>query len=150
MIKLLACIDLSPYAHSVCDHAAWVATRLSAAVELLHVIQRKDAVAARHDLSGALGLGAKSTLMEELVSIEETEAKLAREQGRALLATSEQRLKLAGVREVTTVHRHGGIVETVIEREVDADLVVIGKREHPPTSPGATLAARSNGSCARA
>lgn len=128
MIKLLACIDLSAYAQSVCDHAAWVATRLDAGVELLHVIQRKDAMAARHDLSGALGLGAKSTLMEELVSIEEAEAKLAREQGRALLATSEQRLRDAGVGEITSLHRHGGIVETVIEREADADLVVIGKR----------------------
>lgn len=127
-MKLLACIDLSQYAASVCDHAAWVATRLGGAVELLHVIQRKDAMAARQDLSGALGLGAKSTLMEELVSIEEAEAKLAREQGRALLAASEERLRSAGVQDITRVHRHGGIVETVIEREADADLVVIGKR----------------------
>lgn len=128
MIKLLACIDLSQYAPSVCDHAAWVATRLDASVELLHVIQRKDSMVARHDLSGALGLGAKSTLMEELVSIEESEAKLAKEQGRALLMASEQRVRAAGVQDVTAVHRHGGIVETVIEREADADLVVIGKR----------------------
>lgn len=128
MIKLLACIDLSTYARSVCDHSAWVATRLGASVELLHVIQRKDSLAARHDLSGALGLGAKSTLMEELVSIEETEAKLAREQGRVLFAVSEQRLRDAGVGDVTAVHRHGGIVETIIEREAVADLVVIGKR----------------------
>ncbi|HWH17738.1 MAG TPA: universal stress protein, partial [Allosphingosinicella sp.] len=98
-MKLLACIDLSQYAASVCDHAAWVATRLGGAVELLHVIQRKDAMAARQDLSGALGLGAKSTLMEELVSIEEAEAKLAREQGRALLAASEERLRSAGVQD---------------------------------------------------
>lgn len=128
MIKLLACIDLSQYAASVCDYSAWVATRLDATVELLHVIQRKDAMAARHDLSGTLGLGAKSTLMEELVSIEETEAKLAREQGRALLAASVQRLRAAGVQDVTVLHRHGGIVETVIEREAESDLVVIGKR----------------------
>lgn len=128
MLKLLACIDLSQYAASVCDHAAWVATRLDASVELLHVIQRNDAMMARHDLSGALGLGAKSTLMEELVSIEETEAKLAREQGKALLRVSEERLKAAGVGRIATLHRHGGIVETVIEREAEADLVVIGKR----------------------
>lgn len=92
------------------------------------MIQRKDSMAARHDLSGALGLGAKSSLMEELVSIEEAEAKVAREQGRALLAASEQRLRDAGVGQVTILHRHGGIVETIIEREADADLVVIGKR----------------------
>jgi nucleotide-binding universal stress UspA family protein len=128
MLKLLACIDLSQYAPSVCDHAAWVATRLNASIELLHIIQRKDSLTARHDLSGALGLGAKSTLMEELVSIEATEATLAKEQGRALIAASEQRLRGAGVRDVAALHRHGGIVETIIEREADADLVVIGKR----------------------
>ncbi len=128
MFKLLACIDLSGYAPSVCDHAAWVATRLSGSVELLHILQRKDAMAARHDLSGALGLGAKSSLMEELVHIEEVEAKLAREHGRVLLLASEERLQKAGVENVTALHRRGGIVETIIEREVDADLVVIGKR----------------------
>jgi nucleotide-binding universal stress UspA family protein len=128
MIKLLACVDLSQYAHSVCDHAAWVATRLDASVELLHVIQRKDAMAARLDLSGALGLGAKSTLMEELVHIEEAEAKLAKEHGRVLLAASVDRMRNVGVTNIKSLHRHGGIVETIIEREQDSDLVVIGKR----------------------
>lgn len=128
MLKLLACIDLSQYAHSVCDHAAWIATRLNASVELLHILQRKDAMAARNDLSGTLGLGAKSALMEELVHIEEAEAKLAKEHGRALLVAAEERLRHAGVKDVTALHRHGGIVETIIEREECADLVIIGKR----------------------
>lgn len=128
MTKLLACIDASQYATSVCDHAAWAARRMGASVELLHVIQRKDAVAARHDLSGAVGLGAKSSLMEELTRIDEQEGRLAREQGKVLLHTAEERLREAGLHSVTTTHRHGGIVETIIEREADADLVVIGKR----------------------
>lgn len=128
MTKLLACIDASQYATSVCDHAAWAATRLSADVEVLHVIQRKDAVAARHDLSGAVGLGAKSSLLEELTRIDEQEGRLAREQGKLLLRAAEERLRGAGVNSVSVVHRHGGIVETVIEREEDAQLVVIGKR----------------------
>ena len=128
MTKLLACIDASAYATSVCDHAAWVATRLFASVEILHVIQRKDAVAARHDLSGAVGLGAKSMLLEELTRIGESEGRLAREQGKALLGAAEQRLRQAGVEDVALVHRHGGIVETVVEREAEADMVVIGKR----------------------
>jgi nucleotide-binding universal stress UspA family protein len=127
-MKLLACIDASQYAPSVCDHAAWAATRLNASVELLHVVQRKDSLTARHDLSGALGLGAKSSLMDELVEIEALEAKVAKEQGRALLSASEHRLRAAGVESVTSLHRHGGIVETVIEREATADIVVIGKR----------------------
>ena len=126
-MKIIACIDDSQYATSVVDHAAWVAFHLDATVEVLHVIQRKDAVAARHDLSGAVGLGAKSGLMEELTRIDEAEGRLAREQGNILLQAAEERLKVAGVRS-ETCHRHGGIVETVIEREAHADLVVIGKR----------------------
>ena len=128
MKKLLACIDASVYATSVSDFAAWAAIRLDASVEILHVIQRNDAVSARHDISGAIGLGAKSSLLEELVSIEEAQGKLARQQGQLLIEAAQARIKDAGIANTTTVHRHGGIVETVIEREADADLVIIGKR----------------------
>jgi nucleotide-binding universal stress UspA family protein len=128
MKKILACIDDSLYADSVSDHTAWAAARLAAAIELLHVIQRNDAVAARHDLSGAVGLGAKSALLEELVSIDEAEARLARERGRLLLQAAEERIRAKGLTRIATLQRHGGIVETVIERESDADIIVIGKR----------------------
>jgi len=129
MNRILACIDASSYATSVLDLTAWAAQRLNAGVEILHVVQRKDAVAARHDLSGAIGLGSKSELLEELTRIDEAEGKLARERGRILLSSAEQRLRDAGVvSEVRQLHRHGGIVETIIEREAEANLVVIGKR----------------------
>ena len=128
MTSILACIDASQYATSVVEHAAWAAGRLNADIEILHVIQRKDAVAARHDLSGAVGLGAKSALLEELVRIDEREGKLAQEQGRALLAAAKSHLETLGQPAKTLTHRHGGIVETIIEREADAELVVIGKR----------------------
>ena len=88
MSKVLACIDASHYAAAVCDLSAWAAHRLSWRVELLHVVQRKSAVTARHDLSGAIGLGVKSELLEELTRIEEAQGKLAIEGGRALLATA--------------------------------------------------------------
>lgn len=128
MEHVLACIDASSYADSVCDLAAWGAKRLGQPVELLHVVQRKDAVAARGDLSGAIGLGVKSSLMEELVQLEAADARLQVERGRALLAAAEKRLRDAGVADVRTLHRHGGIVETILEREEDARVVVIGKR----------------------
>lgn len=128
MFKILACIDASPYAKSVCDLAAWAASRLLSSIELLHVVQRKSAVPLRHDLSGAIGLGVKSDLLEELIRIEEAEAKLAIETGRTLLSTAAARLRAAGLDRYTSVHRHGGIVETIIEREVDCDLMVMGKR----------------------
>lgn len=128
MNRLLATLDLSAYAESVVAHAAWAATRLSASVELLHVHQRPDSVAARHDHSGAVGLGARSDLLAELARMDEAQATLARRTGQALLDDAAARLAEAGVAEVTTTHRHGDIVATLVEREADADLVVIGKR----------------------
>lgn len=128
MENVLAAIDASSYATSVCDLAAWAAQRLDRPVELLHVVQRKDAVAERHDLSGAIGLGVKSILLEELTRLEETDARLQVERGRVLLAASEERLRSGGIVDVRVLHRHGGIVETILEREGDARVVVIGKR----------------------
>lgn len=128
MEHVLACIDASSYADSVCDLAAWASKRLSMPVELLHVVQRSDAVAARGDLSGAIGLGVKSSLMEELVTLEAADAKLKVERGRVLLAAGEKRLRDGGATDVRTLHRHGGIVETILEREEGARVVVIGKR----------------------
>ena len=128
MQHILACIDASAYANSVCDLAAWASRRLQLPVELLQVVQRRDAVAARHDLSGAIGLGVKTTLMEELVQLEASDARLQVERGRVLLAAAKQRLQEGGVDQVRSLHRHGGIVETILEREADARVVVIGKR----------------------
>lgn len=128
MTKILACVDASAYAASVCDLAAWASKRLNLPVEMLHVVQRKDAVAQRHDLSGAIGLGAKTDLLEELTRLEEADARLQVERGRILLATMGERLQAGGAKAVAPLHRHGGIVETIIEREADARVVVIGKR----------------------
>lgn len=128
MNRILACIDASSYAGNVCDISAWAAGRLEAGIEILHVVQRADAVAARNDLSGAIGLGVKSSLLEELTRIDEAEGKLAIERGRIMLESAKEKLHEAGVGDVVVTHRHGGIVETVTEREMDADLVVMGKR----------------------
>jgi nucleotide-binding universal stress UspA family protein len=128
MEHVLACIDASSYADSVCDLSAWASRRLQMPVELLHVVQRSDAVAARGDLSGAIGLGVKTSLMQELVQLEAADAKLKVERGRLLLEAGEHRLREAGAFDVRTLHRHGGIVETILEREEGARVVVIGKR----------------------
>lgn len=137
MMKLLACLDFSQYATSVTDHAAWLAGGSDAHITLLHVIQRTDAVEARRDLSGAIGLGARSGLMAELVAIEGEKSRIEREQGAALLDGAAERLKDAGITDVETLQRHGDIVETVVAQEEEADLVVIGKRgEHADFAKG--------------
>lgn len=128
MENVLAAIDASAYATSVCGYAAWAAKRLSLPVELLHVVQPQDPVTARRDLSGAIGLGVKSDLMEELVRLSEESSRTAIEKGRVLLAAGEQLLREAGVTDVNKLHRHGGIVETILEREDHARVVIMGKR----------------------
>lgn len=128
MERILACVDSSAYAAPVCDLAAWAATRFAMPVELLHVVQRTGAAAARHDLSGTIGLGVKGDLLEELTRLDETDARLQIERGRLLIKAGEERLAAAGVAGVEVTHRHGGIVETILEREANARVIVMGKR----------------------
>ncbi len=137
MARILAAIDASAYATSICDHAAWFAARTAGPVELLHVIDRDEGARPRLDLTGNIGLGARSALLEELTRADEARAKIAQEHGRILLAEGRQRLLDAGVGHVSEIHRNGELAETVIELEARADLVVIGKRgESGNYSPG--------------
>lgn len=128
MTKLIAFIDGSIYSESVCDHVAWLATRMNASVEILHVLGRNTAPSASTNLSGSIGLGARSALLEELAESDAQNARLAHIRGRAILEDAKERVIQAGVSEVTTRLRNADIVETMHEYETGADLVVIGKR----------------------
>ena len=127
MTKVLACVDVSVYAISVADHAAWAAQRMGASVSILHVIGRKER-GDLLDLSGALGMDANAQLLDSLARIDEESAKLAQERGRALLDTTRTRLTDHGVAEVDVKFRHGSFVDTVAQCEEDVSLIVIGKR----------------------
>lgn len=127
-MKLVALIDGSIYSQSVCDHAAWAAGRSAAAVEVLHVLGRRDLSSTPADLSGNLDLDARDTLLAELATLDEQKAKLSQRRGRLMLDQAKARLQQAGVTAVSTRLRHGDLVETVQEVESDADLVVLGKR----------------------
>ncbi len=126
--RVLCVIDGSLYAESVCDHAAWIANRLNAAVDVVHVLTRRDGAADMGDLSGSIGLGARSSLLEELSELDAQRARLAQEHGRAILEDAKERLLAADVRRVTTRLRHGEIAETVSALESEANVIVIGKR----------------------
>ena len=110
MENVLAAIDASAYATSVCGYAGWAAKRLSLPVELLHVVQRQDAITARKDLSGAIGLGVKSDLMEELVRLSEEGSRTEIEKGRVMLKAGEQLLRESGNTFISTLHGHGWVV----------------------------------------
>src|SRR5690554_2159192 len=124
--RIIAFIDGSIYARSICEHAAWIAGRTGEGVELLHVLGRRET--GPQDLSGSIALGARSALLAELSELDAQWAKLNHQLGRAVLEDARAILEGAGVREITTRLRHGDIVETVAEQEPAASMIVVGKR----------------------
>ncbi len=125
--KIIALVDGSIYSASVCDHAAWIAGRTGSPVELLHVLGRREG-AETQDRSGAIALGARTALLNELAALDAQRAKLMMERGRAILDDARDRLAQANVSGVTTRLRSGEIVETMAEIEDQARVIVIGKR----------------------
>lgn len=125
--KIIALVDGSIYSESVCHHAAWIAQRTQAPVELIHVLGRRDAPD-KTDLSGAIRLGARTRLMEELAELDAQRAKLVSHRGRAILEDARAIVDRDGVTEITTRLRHGDIVEAIGEIEHEARVIVIGKR----------------------
>lgn len=138
--KILALVDESLYSRSVCEHAAWIAQRTGVAVELMHVLDRRE-TSAQSDLSGAISLGARTALLEQLTALDEQRAKLLAQQGRAILddarALLEASLGADNEIKISTHLRHGDLVETIVEQEANASLILIGKRgEHADFSTG--------------
>jgi nucleotide-binding universal stress UspA family protein len=125
--KIIALVDGSFYSESVCHHAAWIASRTGAPVELIHVLGRREAPETR-DLSGSIRLGARSALLEELAELDAQRAKLVTHRGRAILEDARAIVDRDGVADVTTRLRHGDVVEAISEIEAEARVIVIGKR----------------------
>lgn len=125
--KIIALVDGSIYSESVCHHAAWIAKRTGAPVELIHVLGRRGAPE-KQDLSGSIRLGARTQLMEELAALDAQRAKLVSHRGRAVLEDARAIVDQDGVTEITTRLRHGDVVEAIAEIEKDARVILIGKR----------------------
>lgn len=124
--KIIALLDGSTYSKSVCDHAAWIAERGGYAVELMHVLGRREG-GAGSDLSGVISLGARSALLDELSRLDEQRAKLSLTRGRAILEDAKALLDAADVK--ATEHlRHGDLIEAISEKQGDAEMILIGKR----------------------
>jgi len=128
MNRIVALVDGSGYAQSVCDHAGWVATRCESTLLLLHVLGRREGATDSADLSGSIGLGARTALLEELAELDGQKARLTNRRGRAILDDAKSRVQQLGATGVSTKLRNGQLVETMQEFEADADLIVIGKR----------------------
>lgn len=125
MTTVLAAIDGSIYSQSVADHAAWAASRLTASVDLMQVLGRREQSA--EDRSGRLVAGARRQLLEELASLDAERSKLLVKQARLDLEEAAAAVATKNV-EVTTTLRHGDLLETLAKRETQVELIVVGKR----------------------
>lgn len=135
MRKVIACIDGSSAASSVCDYAAWAAQRLAAPLTLLHVLD-KSRYPVENDLSGSIGVDAREHLLNELAELDTRRNKLALEQGALMLEAARVRAVAGGIAEPILRQRHGHLVESLAELEDDTELLVIGKQgeEHSDAS----------------
>lgn len=141
-IWTIACIDGSPFSAAVSDYAAWLSNALSAPFKALHAIEHSGSAAVA-DLTGAIGLGAQEHLLSELSEIEQHRNKLEIQKGRQMLDAVKQRAEQQGVNAPVSVQRHGTLLETLIELEHNARVVVLGIRgeahEEDPIHLGAHL-----------
>ena len=132
MSHVIACIDGSAAADSICDHAAWAAGRLNAPLMLLHVLDEARYPGTKSpsetNLSGQLGLGARETLLTELADLDAKRNRLALEQGKATLEAARVRVAADGVPDPLLRQRHGNLVEALRSLDDDTRLLVIGKQ----------------------
>ena len=132
MSHVIACIDGSTAADSICDHAAWAADRLNAPLMLLHVLDEARYPGTKSpsetNLSGNLGLGARETLLTELADLDAKRNRLALEQGKATLEAARARVAVDGVPDPVLRQRHGNLVEALKSLDDDTRLLVIGKQ----------------------
>jgi nucleotide-binding universal stress UspA family protein len=127
MNNVIACIDGSSAAASVCDYAAWAAARLTAPLTLLHVLDQSR-YPVENDLSGQLGVDAREHLLSELAELDIRRNKLALEQGALMLEEARQRVVASGIAEPVLRQRHGHLLDSLAELEDDTRLLVIGKQ----------------------
>lgn len=126
MSKIITCIDGSAISDQVCVAACWVAKKLTKPLLLLHAIEKNNSVE-RKDLSGAIGLGARSSLLNEMATLDEQRSKVALALGKEILAHSCQLAQDNGCQDIEKSQRHSGIVEAICDLQNDARFIVIGK-----------------------
>lgn len=128
MNKVIGCIDGTETSATVCEYAVWAASRMSAPLEFLHVIDRHPEVASITDFSGNLAMDAQEDLLKQLSELDSQRSKVAQEHGRLLIDAARQRASELGITAAEGRQRHGALVDTLSELEHDIRLVVVGRR----------------------
>jgi nucleotide-binding universal stress UspA family protein len=124
--RITACINGSAISTAVCDTAAWASAILEAPLTFLHVLEKPRAPA-KEDLSGAIGLGSREHLLDELTALDEKRNKVAIEHGKHLLEDAMQRAATAGAIDISSEQRHDQLLDALLACEESTRLYVIGR-----------------------
>jgi len=129
MFPILACTDGSLYSSSVYQHAAWASKQTEgSSIYVLHMLNPHHEKPLTSDFSGSMGVGTRTSLLNELVELEEARAKIAQKRGRAILEDAQSALEAEAISNIKAEQKHGKLSEEIHNYERNADLIVIGKR----------------------
>ncbi len=124
---VIAFVDGSQYSKIVCQYAAWLASKNKSKIKLYHISEKKEDPS-KTDLSGALKLGAKTALLENLTEFSANASRTRHAEGWAILEKAKLELEDIGTFVVETRLRTGDIADALSRKEEAADVVLIGKR----------------------
>ena len=124
---LIAFIDGSSHTLTLCEYAALLAKSSDAMIKLYHVLET-SIEPDETDWSGAINLGARTKLMDVLVSAGEKKSKAALLEGRKILEKSKGKLEELGCSNVELRLRTGDIADSLKNKEAGGDVILIGKR----------------------
>jgi len=126
MNKIIACIDGSVMSKAVCGTAIWASKRLNNVIMFLHTIEKEQQHGA-DDLTGAIGLGSRSLLLDKMANLDEKRGKIAIQLGNEMLKEAVGSAQAAGLTGIESKQRHGDFVEALVTLEKDARLMVVGR-----------------------
>jgi nucleotide-binding universal stress UspA family protein len=112
---------------SVCDYAAWYASKLNLPVGLLHVSEVPAST--RRDLSGAIGVNSRQLLLEELTQMDEQRAKVVNSYSNALVQDAKSHIQSDfGDIAIRIYQRHGKLLPAIEHFKTENRAIVMGRR----------------------
>ena len=124
---VLACIDGSAVTGSVCDYAAWYASKLDISIALLHVSD--VAASVRRDLSGAIGINSRQSLLDELSELDEQRAQVVNSYSNALVQDAKTHIQ-SGFKDINVCiyQRRGKLLPAIEYFQAKNRAIVMGRR----------------------
>lgn len=125
--SILACINGIQSSQAVCDYAAWFAQGSKQNLKLLHALDHHS-TEPQADLSGSIGLGARSELLKEFIQVEHEQNKILNHKAKLLLKAAKDRVVSLGVADPKVCLRNGYLIENLTELQDQFSLAILGRQ----------------------